>query len=39
MGVTQKVKNEKVGKTYSLVTDALSMKFYSEKAFFKDFLL
>ena len=32
MGVTQKVKNEKVGKTDSLNTDSLSMKFNSEKA-------
>lgn len=32
MGVTQKVKNEKVGKTDSLNTDSLSMKFNSEKS-------
>ena len=32
MGVKQKVKNEKVGKTYSLDTDSLSKKFNPEKA-------
>ena len=32
MGVTQKVKNKKVGKTDSLNTDSLSMKFNSEKS-------